>query len=154
MQHFATLVVASVALASYWQGASAIRPNFGAQTVNLERLSRMQASQTPQSLIARASPTFPQYTFAQPLDHFVDTGHSFDQRYWISTRHYNPNSTTPVPVIVLDGGESDATERLPYLDTGIVDILTEATGGIGIVLEHRYYGNSVPVQNFTTDSLR
>ena len=31
-------------------------------------------------------------------------------------------------------------ERLPFLDTGIVEILARATGGIGIVLEHRYYG--------------
>jgi len=31
-------------------------------------------------------------------------------------------------------------DRLPFLDTGIVDILTNATGGLGVVLEHRYYG--------------
>lgn len=55
---------------------------------------------------------------------------------------------------MLDGGETSGEDRLPYLDTGIVDILTAATGGVGIVLEHRYYGDSVPVQNFTTDSLR
>ena len=66
------------------------------------------------------------------------------------TRHYQAGG----PVIVLDSGESSGTERLPYLDTGIVDILANATGGLGIVLEHRYYGESVPVLNFTTDSLR
>jgi len=31
-------------------------------------------------------------------------------------------------------------DRLPFLDTGIVDILTNATGGLSVVLEHRYYG--------------
>ena len=31
-------------------------------------------------------------------------------------------------------------DRLSFLDTGIVDILTNATGGLGVVLEHRYYG--------------
>ena len=31
-------------------------------------------------------------------------------------------------------------DRLPFLDYGIVDILAEATKGLGIVLEHRYYG--------------
>jgi len=31
-------------------------------------------------------------------------------------------------------------DRLPFLDTGIMDILTRTTGGVGIVLEHRYYG--------------
>ena len=62
-------------------------------------------------------------------------------------------------------------DRLPFLDTGIVDILTNATQGLGVVLEHRYYGKlcghtsispsslrwlgeSIAVQNLTTDSLR
>ena len=31
-------------------------------------------------------------------------------------------------------------DRLPFLDTGIVEILAKATNGIGIILEHRYYG--------------
>jgi hypothetical protein len=34
-------------------------------------------------------------------------------------------------------------DRLPFLDTGIVDILARATGGVGVVLEHRYYGKIV-----------
>jgi hypothetical protein len=40
----------------------------------------------------------------------------------------------------LDGGETSVTDRLPYLDTGIVDILANATNGLGVILEHRYYG--------------
>ncbi|OCH94429.1 peptidase S28 [Obba rivulosa] len=99
--------------------------------------------------VARAT-SFPQYNFTQPLDHFTDTGITFGQRYWVSTRHYVPGG----PVVVFDGGEVDAESRLPILDTGIVDILTNATGGLGIILEHRYYGASVPVANFTTDNLR
>lgn len=94
--------------------------------------------------------SFPQFNFTQPLDHFVDTGFTFPQRYWVSTRHYKSGG----PVIVLDGGETSGAGRLSFLDTGIVDILANATNGLGIVLEHRYYGRSVPVQNFTTDSLR
>lgn len=51
----------------------------------------------------------------------------------------------------------------PRLSPGILNILTNATGGIGIVLEHRYYGHSLPLtdasghhHNFTlsTDNLR
>lgn len=75
-------------------------------------------------------------------------------------------------MFVLDGGETSGEDRLPFLDTGIADILPKATGGIGIVLEHRYYGKyglsysascliqphlsgmSLPVANLTTDSLR
>ncbi|RXW17807.1 hypothetical protein EST38_g8048 [Candolleomyces aberdarensis] len=55
---------------------------------------------------------------------------------------------------VLDGGETSGEDRLPFLDTGIADILAKSTGGIGVVLEHRYYGESIPVSNFSTDSLR
>ncbi|KAH8104535.1 peptidase S28 [Cristinia sonorae] len=98
-------------------------------------------------------PEFRGYWFRQPLDHFDPDNYSrWRQRYWINTRHYRPN--TSAPVIVLDGGETNGADRLPFLDTGIVDILAKATGGIGVVLEHRYYGTSYPVYNFTTDALR
>ncbi|KAH9855843.1 peptidase S28 [Lenzites betulinus] len=96
------------------------------------------------------APSFPLYTFTQPLDHFHDTGYTFEQRYWVSDRHYMPGG----PVIVFEGGEGPGDERLPILDTGIMDILANATNGLAIVLEHRYYGESIPVLNFTTDSLR
>ncbi|KAH9891563.1 peptidase S28 [Cubamyces lactineus] len=100
---------------------------------------------------------YPEHWFTQPLDHFLpenasEPRHTFQQRYWVSTRNYRPGPRAPV--IVLDGGETSGVDRLPFLDTGIVDILTRATGGVGVILEHRYYGSSIPVQNFTTDSLR
>lgn len=120
----------------------------GGQWINLSRLPPAQAS----SGVSRraATPTFPQYNFTQPLDHFTNTGSTWSQRYWVSDRHYKAGG----PIVVLDSGEDSGEDRLPYLDTGIVDILTNATGGLGIVLEHRYYGASVPVLNFTTDSMR
>jgi hypothetical protein len=94
--------------------------------------------------------TFPEQWFEQPLDHFTDTGHTFQQRFWFSDKHYAPGG----PIYILDGGETSGEDRLQFLDTGIVNILANATGGFGIVLEHRYYGKSIPVDNFTTDSLR
>lgn len=81
---------------------------------------------------------FPEQFFEQPIDHTDLSQGTFKQRYWISTRHYVPGSGGPV--IVLDGGETSGEDRLPFLDTGIVEILTNATGGVGVVLEHRYYG--------------
>ncbi|KAF8905141.1 serine carboxypeptidase S28-domain-containing protein [Mucidula mucida] len=96
---------------------------------------------------------FPVNWFEQPLDHFDDgITDTFQQRYWVNTRHYKPG--TGGPVIVLDGGETSGENRLPFLDTGIVEILARATGGLGVVLEHRYYGESIAVKNLTTDSLR
>lgn len=44
--------------------------------------------------------------------------------------------------------------RLPYLQKGIVNILSKATGGIGVILEHRYYGTSFPVPDLSTENMR
>ncbi|KAH9967739.1 hypothetical protein BGW80DRAFT_1254536 [Lactifluus volemus] len=80
-------------------------------------------------------------TFTLPLDHFYDTTDAtFQQRFWVNTRHYKPRPGSPV--IVIDGGETNGEDHLPFLDTGIADILD------------RYYGKSVGVQNVSTDSLR
>ncbi|KAG6830564.1 hypothetical protein H0H92_016015 [Tricholoma furcatifolium] len=102
---------------------------------------------------ANAISDFEARWFEQPLDHFAkESNQTFLQRYWVNDRHYVPGSGAPV--IVLDGGETSGEDRLTFLDTGIVEILTKATGGVGVVLEHRYYGDSMPVNNLTTDSLR
>jgi len=56
--------------------------------------------------------------------------------------------------------------RLQFLDNGILQILSNATNGLSIVLEHRwvpflrlqlilrYYGKSIPVESLSTDDLR
>ena len=83
--------------------------------------------------------TFPAHWFSQPLDHFADgrgeETETWRQRYWINTRHYVPGPDTPV--FVIDGGETSGEDRLGFLDTGIAEILARATGGVGVVLEHR-----------------
>ncbi|OBZ72031.1 putative serine protease EDA2 [Grifola frondosa] len=119
-----------------------------AQGINLQRLGNAKQEKLLTDVVNAA--TFPVYNFTQPLDHFTDTGFTWNQRYWVSTRHYKQGG----PVVVFEAGEGPGDVRIPILDTGIVNILTNATGGLGIILEHRYYGESVPVQNFTTDSLR
>ncbi|KZV92277.1 hypothetical protein EXIGLDRAFT_692920 [Exidia glandulosa HHB12029] len=137
-------------------GSSMNDMRLGAQSVNSWRLSQHAATSKPALVLQDGtqpleSAEFPARWFRQPLDHFDKSrSDTFLQRYWFSDRHYKPGG----PVIVLDGGETSGEGRLPFLDTGIVDILTKATNGLGVVLEHRYYGLSIPVLNFTTDSLR
>ncbi|KAI0761167.1 peptidase S28 [Trametes elegans] len=130
--------------------AHAIGPPTNPLAVKLDIVRANAALAPAVAATRRESSSFPVYNFTQPLDHFSSTGFTFQQRYWVSDRHYKPGG----PVIVFEAGEGPGDERMPILDTGIVDILANATNGLGIVLEHRYYGKSVPVQNFTTDSLR
>ena len=92
-----------------------------------------------------------------PIDHWHNDSlyepHSdgtFNLRYWFDPTYYQKGG----PVIVLQGGETDASTRLPYLQDGIVYQLAKATGGIGVILEHRYYGESFPTSDLTTDNLR
>ena len=44
--------------------------------------------------------------------------------------------------------------RIPFIQDGIANILAKATNGLSVVLEHRYYGESMPTQNLSTESLR
>lgn len=55
---------------------------------------------------------------------------------------------------MLQGGETDASSRLPYLQKGLLAQLAQATNGIGVVLEHRYYGESWPTSDLSTENLR
>lgn len=123
----------------------------GAQGVNLWKLGNVRSSETGATYPGAASNLVVQqpgefifdselagfrgYWFRQPLDHFSNSSRTFRQRYWINARHYVPHSGGPV--IVLDGGETSGEDRIPFLDTGIVEILAKATGGLGVVLEHR-----------------
>lgn len=55
---------------------------------------------------------------------------------------------------MLQSGEDTGVDRLPFLQKGIVSILANATGGLGVILEHRYYGTSFPLPDLSTESLR
>lgn len=108
------------------------------------------------------SKKYPAHTLTVPVDHFAgeDSGDAggasrtdnatFELRYWFDASYYRPGG----PVYCLDGGETSGADRLPFLDHGILKILSEATGGLSVVLEHRYYGESMPVPDLSTDNLR
>lgn len=57
-------------------------------------------------------------------------------------------------MIVLASGETSGENRLAYLQKGILHQLIKETHGIGVVLEHRFYGQSFPQKNLSTSSLR
>ncbi|XMA20160.1 hypothetical protein WAI453_012951 [Rhynchosporium graminicola] len=100
---------------------------------------------------------YPAYNIRVPVDHFHNDSlyepHSdekFNLRYWFDATYYKDGG----PVIVLQGGEISGATRLRFLQKGLLHDLAVATNGIGVVLEHRYYGTSFPTQNLTTESLR
>ncbi|KAL3293618.1 serine carboxypeptidase s28 [Colletotrichum asianum] len=97
------------------------------------------------------------YNLSVPVDHFHNdslyephSNASFPLRYWYDDRFYKPGG----PVIALASGETSGLGRLAFLQKGIVAILAEATNGVGVILEHRYYGSSVPTPDFSTENLR
>lgn len=109
------------------------------------------------AILASKSSHIKAYDIPVPVDHFHnDTRYEphsdaqFHLRYWLDTSNYRPGG----PVIVLHSGEFDSTGRLPYLEHGIVPVLTKAFGGVGLVMEHRYYGESFPMETTSTENLR
>ncbi|KAI6778685.1 uncharacterized protein J7T54_007626 [Emericellopsis cladophorae] len=99
----------------------------------------------------------PSYNFSVPIDHFHnDTRYephadgTFPLRYWIDDTHYRPGG----PVIMIGSGELTSVLRLPYIEQGIGKILAEATGGLAVLLEHRYYGSSYPVPDLSPPNMR
>ncbi|GJJ09250.1 hypothetical protein Clacol_003472 [Clathrus columnatus] len=124
---------------------------FGTQAVKIWQL---QQRNKPTTLIdaAQSLPSgIVEGTFTQPLDHFNPKNtFTFEQHYWVNPTFYKEGG----PVILIDGGEDSGLDRLPYIVTGVGAKLANATGGLALVLEHRYYGQSIPVANFSTDSLR
>jgi hypothetical protein len=100
---------------------------------------------------------YPKRYFDIPVDHFPNEPkyephgkHTFKNRYWFDDSHYKPGG----PVIVLQSGETNGLNRLVYMQNGILAQLAEATGGMSVVFEHRYYGYSFPTHNLTTEDLR
>ncbi|KUJ19308.1 uncharacterized protein LY89DRAFT_488275 [Mollisia scopiformis] len=100
---------------------------------------------------------YPAYNLSVPIDHFHNDSmyepHSngtFNLRYWFDATYYKAGG----PVIVLQSGEDEGTDRLPYLQKGLLHELAVATNGIGVVLEHRYYGTSWPVPDLSTENMR
>jgi len=71
-------------------------------------------------------------------------------RYWYDSTYYKPGG----PVIALASGETSGEDRLPFLQKGILNMLVKATNGIGVILEHRYYGTSFPVPDLSTENMR
>ncbi|KAK7748724.1 hypothetical protein SLS53_000747 [Cytospora paraplurivora] len=156
-----SILVAALAL-----GVDALRTSFTVSELR-EKSTRdallqdeyLQRLSTRQYTAADVDPSllYPAYNLSVPIDHFHNdslyephTNDTFNLRYWFDASYYQAGG----PVIVVQSGETSGVDRLPYLQKGILSILAQATGGVGVVLEHRYYGTSFPLPDLSVESLR
>ena len=102
------------------------------------------------------APAYEAHTIDMPIDHFPQsdryaphTNATFKQRYFFDSSYYKPGG----PVYLYIGGETSGPSRFSNLQHGIIQILMEATNGLGVILENRYYGKSFPFESSTTDQL-
>ncbi|KAF2437988.1 hypothetical protein P171DRAFT_372915 [Karstenula rhodostoma CBS 690.94] len=101
--------------------------------------------------------SYPAHNLTIPIDHFKSSSryepHSdgtFNNRYWFDASHYKPGG----PVILFLAGEASGEYRFPLLDKGIIYQLASAHNGIGVILEHRYYGTSFPFETIAPQDAR
>ncbi|ORY70991.1 peptidase S28 [Pseudomassariella vexata] len=120
-------------------------------------LNQIQSSKSLNARDVDPEDLYPAYNLSTPIDHFHNdstyephSNGSFNLRYWFDAQYYKPGG----PVIVLSAGETSGVGRLPFLQKGIVAQLAQATNGLGVILEHRYYGTSFPVPDLTTENMR
>ncbi|KAF2469026.1 peptidase S28 [Lindgomyces ingoldianus] len=83
-----------------------------------------------------------------PLDNFAKNKDysyqgTFNNRFWVAESAYKPGG----PVFIYDVGEADAEPNALFRlqnTTSFFKQIVDKYNGIGIVWEHRYYGNSTP----------
>lgn len=141
-----TLLLAHVALGQQLVTSSQLQKGLPALPLFLFRHLRQAEQQA--ALDTRSAPHLSQHeqqlTFGTPAPtsytpHYFDqlVSHdndvpapspnaTFRQRYWFDASAYRKGG----PVFLLDGGETDGEGRLPFMKEGILQLLSEATGGI------------------------
>ncbi|KAL4735421.1 serine carboxypeptidase S28-domain-containing protein [Aspergillus similis] len=77
-----------------------------------------------------------------PIDHDNPAIGTFRNRYWVNDAYYVPGG----PVMLYDVGEADGERSSAHLTSKVSFFppLLQEFGAIGIVWEHRYYGDSLP----------
>ncbi|KAF7344257.1 hypothetical protein MVEN_01717000 [Mycena venus] len=91
------------------------------------------------------------YFFDQLLDHSNPSLGTFPQRFWFYEGYYKEGG----PIILFNAGEVDASGYTGYLlNETITGAIAYAVGGANIVLEHRYWGASVPFANYSTANMK
>eukprot|EP01112_Ceratiomyxa_fruticulosa_P014068 TRINITY_DN4005_c0_g5_i1.p1 TRINITY_DN4005_c0_g5~~TRINITY_DN4005_c0_g5_i1.p1 ORF type:complete len:571 (-),score=58.81 TRINITY_DN4005_c0_g5_i1:106-1818(-) len=123
---------------------------------NLERIAKrtLEFDTDPYNLFSSAFDTEAnEFYYTQALDHFSSpitnsTPEVFQQRYFVNDTMWN-KANGPVFLII---GSSEALTG-ESVSTGEVVYLAQEYNALVISLEHRYYGESVPFSDLSTNNL-
>lgn len=85
------------------------------------------------------------YTLQAKLDHFSNTNNeTFSQRYYVDDQYWNGNG----PIFFEIGGEGTLTGA----PAGFIGALAQQYNALILALEHRFYGDSVPNNDASTEN--
>ncbi|KAJ8081302.1 hypothetical protein PM082_007137 [Marasmius tenuissimus] len=90
------------------------------------------------------------YYFDQLIDHNNASRGTFKQRYWHTAEFYEPGG----PIILYSPGETNAERSTSRLtNSSVTGYMAQRFNGATVVLEHRFYGFSNPVQDLKGSTL-
>ncbi|KAJ1667779.1 hypothetical protein IW140_001332 [Coemansia sp. RSA 1813] len=88
------------------------------------------------------------FYFDQNVDHFGANSSTFKQRFYINGNEYTQDG----PIYLFNSGETPASPS--YLVAGEPYTLARETGGMVVIMEHRYYGVSYPVSDMSGPNMK
>ncbi|KAK2020698.1 endoprotease [Colletotrichum zoysiae] len=91
-------------------------------------------------------------SFSQYIDHNNLSKGTFSQHFWYNATHWKgPGS----PIIFYTPGQNAAATHLSYLtDATLPGLVASQLGGAVILVEHRFFGDSIPFLNLTTENMQ
>ncbi|RAO73404.1 uncharacterized protein BHQ10_009416 [Talaromyces amestolkiae] len=124
----------------------------GVSCASFATASRPKAPRAPAAAAAAEDSQYATGYFDQLLDHDKPELGTFKQRYFWSTEYWKgPGS----PVVVFQPGEESAEGFEGYLfNVTLTGVYAQEIGAAGLILEHRFYGNSSPVATLTPKTMQ
>ncbi|KAI8374891.1 serine carboxypeptidase S28-domain-containing protein [Blakeslea trispora] len=118
-----------------------------------ERMRRIYLTTNRVEIASEKNHTLPEkygpFFHDQPIDHFSSNSSTFKHRYWANADHYQQGG----PVVLYNAGETPADDRSFYVINSTMADLARRLNGIVVVMEHRFYGKSMPAPDFSAKSL-
>ncbi|KAJ5570136.1 uncharacterized protein N7459_009566 [Penicillium hispanicum] len=118
--------------------------------------STVQAAIAPKPIAPRSeaasTATYGESTFEQLLDHSNPSLGTFSQRYWWNSEWWDGEGS---PVVLFTPGEEAAGGYTGYLSNEtITGLYAQEIKGAVLLIEHRYWGESSPYDDLTTENLQ